>query len=253
MNVTISALQESCVRNGASDDTDYNTTPDGQVLQDYKILVCGGDGTVGWILDAIDKANVPVRPPVAVLPLGTGNDLARCLRWGGGGGGWRTVRRKETPSPYEIINNYFSIGVDASIAHRFHTMREKHPQKFNSRMKNKLWYFEFATSETISASCKKLRECLTIELDLSNLSLEGIAVLNIPSMHGGSNLWGEAKKSDRTNQEPPDVIVDPEDLKVSPQEASAHADRRRALDAATVYRECSFEFNSKNLTSFESF
>lgn len=113
-----------------------------------------------------DKADLQVHPPVAVLPLGTGNDLARCLRWGGGknqanitpfmsqhigtksyipassnpmkgyeGSDLREIlkviegselvpmdrwsiqvipddpQEAGDPVPYEIINNYFSIGV----------------------------------------------------------------------------------------------------------------------------------------------
>ncbi|XP_014216243.1 diacylglycerol kinase theta [Copidosoma floridanum] len=56
-------------------------------IENYKILVCGGDGTVGWVLQCLDNVGQDSEcssPACAIVPLGTGNDLARVLRWGSG-------------------------------------------------------------------------------------------------------------------------------------------------------------------------
>lgn len=44
----------------------------------YKILVCGGDGTIGWVLQCLDNVGQDSEcstPPCAIVPLGTGKYL----------------------------------------------------------------------------------------------------------------------------------------------------------------------------------
>ncbi|KAF3485990.1 hypothetical protein F2Q69_00052292 [Brassica cretica] len=51
-----------------------------------RIMVAGGDGTVGWVLGCLGELNKDETshiPPVGVIPLGTGNDLSRSFGWGG--------------------------------------------------------------------------------------------------------------------------------------------------------------------------
>lgn len=69
---------------------DLATTNPKEIIEAYKhnavnrlrILCCGGDGTVGWILGVC--RDLGAHFSIGVFPLGTGNDLARSINWGSG-------------------------------------------------------------------------------------------------------------------------------------------------------------------------
>eukprot|EP01102_Stenamoeba_stenopodia_P004973 TRINITY_DN15476_c0_g1_i1.p1 TRINITY_DN15476_c0_g1~~TRINITY_DN15476_c0_g1_i1.p1 ORF type:complete len:596 (-),score=90.75 TRINITY_DN15476_c0_g1_i1:51-1838(-) len=198
------------------------------ILPRCKVLVCGGDGTVGWVLSTLDKLNLQSPPPTAIVPLGTGNDLSRCLGWGGGYDEegedffdellasvehskpvlldrWKVVVTPQRgrigklfskKTKEVVLNNYMSIGVDAQITWQFHSNRILYPDWFASRFINKCWYGIFGAKEfLIEQSCRELPKYMEIEVDgkaLDITGLQGVIILNINSYAGGVDVWGKS-------------------------------------------------------------
>lgn len=192
-------------------------------VQYFRVLVCGGDGTVAWVLDAIERHNFETPPPVSILPLGTGNDLSRVLHWGGGlssvegKGGlgsflddvnhaavtmldrWKVNIKEEisgqdqTQVQTKFMMNYLGIGCDAKVAYEFHLMREERPDKFCSQFVNKLRYAKEGAKDIVDRACADLPRQVRLEVDGKYVQIpkdaEGIIVLNIGSYMGGVDLW----------------------------------------------------------------
>uniref|UniRef100_A0A4W5MK07 Diacylglycerol kinase n=1 Tax=Hucho hucho TaxID=62062 RepID=A0A4W5MK07_9TELE len=96
-----------------------------------------------------------------------------------------------------VMNNYFGIGLDAKISLEFNNKRDEHPKKCSSRTKNKLWYGVMGTKELVHKTYKNLEQRVLLECDgvpMCLPSLQGLAVLNIPSYAGGINFWGGTKE-----------------------------------------------------------
>ncbi|GAY48232.1 hypothetical protein CUMW_110160 [Citrus unshiu] len=199
-------------------------------FQYFRVLVCGGDGTVAWVLNAIEKRNFESPPPVAVLPLGTGNDMSRVLQWGrgfsmvDGHGGLSTILNdiehaavtmldrwkvniREENSEYDqrkeqskFMLNYLGIGCDAKVAYEFHVTRQENPQKFSSRFVNKLLYAKEGARDIVDRTCAELPWQVWLEVDGKGIEIpkdsEGLIVLNIGSYMGGVDLWQNDSEHD---------------------------------------------------------
>ncbi|XP_047332844.1 diacylglycerol kinase 2 [Impatiens glandulifera] len=193
-------------------------------VKSFKVLVCGGDGTVAWVLDAIEKHIFESPPPVAILPMGTGNDLSRVLQWGRGfssiegQGGLNTfladinnaavtmldrwkvniMEENSNNEPGKIVQskfmlNYLGIGCDAKLAYEFHTTRQEKPEKFYSQFVNKLRYAKEGAKDILDRTCAELPWQVWLEVDGKDIVIpkdtEGLIVLNIGSYMGGVDLW----------------------------------------------------------------
>ena len=117
-----------------------------------RFVAAGGDGTVNWVVSLLKNVygfeESGNRPPIAVIPFGTGNDMSRSLGWGPGMDSsklretheiFKRIRSTEDVKNVDIWNlnfkqhggetfdrqmlNYFSVGVDAEVAKDFEDCR----------------------------------------------------------------------------------------------------------------------------------
>ncbi|CDJ42963.1 diacylglycerol kinase, putative [Eimeria tenella] len=132
--------------------------------------------------------------PVAICPLGTGNDLSNVLGWGMSFDGDIVEHllkiRRAVPSVLDIWNvevsgssgpilsstfsNYLDVGVAARIALKFHRLREGNPELFQSRLGNKFLYGEVGFRDFLGPRA---------------------AALEVRGLYcdGGVMLWGDAE------------------------------------------------------------
>ncbi|GLT86992.1 hypothetical protein SLE2022_050970 [Rubroshorea leprosula] len=53
-----------------------------KIQERLRIIVAGGDGTAGWLLGVVCDLKLSHPPPIATVPLGTGNNLPFAFGWG---------------------------------------------------------------------------------------------------------------------------------------------------------------------------
>ncbi|ELP87883.1 diacylglycerol kinase epsilon, putative [Entamoeba invadens IP1] len=180
--------------------------------------LCGGDGTITWVLDEFLRHEL--HPKCFIIPLGTGNSLSRCTGWGTGYDGgslysivkdvqsalnkeldrWKLSIRFNSGEERNIsFNNYYSIGLDAGIRLDFHQRREANPDTFNSRNMNKVQYALSLPRVCMKNEDGNIDQVVVLQVDGKEIklpSIEALIFINLPIYGGGIVFYDEVTKNE---------------------------------------------------------
>ncbi|VAH80276.1 unnamed protein product [Triticum turgidum subsp. durum] len=207
-----------------------------EILRRLRLIVAGGDGTAGWLLGVVSDLKLVHPPPVATVPLGTGNNLPYSFGWGKRNPGtdresvisflklvkeareinidsWHTVMRMKCPkrSPCDPIA---PSDLPHSL-HAFHRVPKTDPedmQKQYLKLACTQGWFCASLSHPMSRNIahlakvkimKKSGKWETLEIPQS---IRSIVCLNLPSFSGGLNPWGTPSKRKQRKR---DLVLPP--------------------------------------------
>ena len=177
------------------------------------LVAVGGDGTVSSVFSIMLASEYASKVQIGLIPLGTGNDLARVL------GLYKPfvdkgllylVRRlllaKSRPFDIWMVNgkyalaNYFSAGIDARIAHDFNQDRATGVISSNSVIANKLHYVKrFFADRAYYLKSGHISMVDRDSQNVENIDLTGhktVIVGNIPSFASGANPFFKSDMAD---------------------------------------------------------
>ncbi len=179
------------------------------------LIIGGGDGTVSHVANALGTLQYP--PPFSIIPIGTGNDMARAL-------GWYTVwKRGKITSFMSAIKSgevkgldlwtlgrsntflaYAGLGIDAEIVKSFTRWRNKAAMShLCGTAANRLLYIALGFRHLLVSSFRKPGITINIKADMNEKTREirlpdsaGIIFGNIMYYAGGGRLSHESQFDD---------------------------------------------------------
>lgn len=177
-----------------------------------KLIAVGGDGTMSDVLSCLAK-NPEIDVKVGLIPLGTGNDLARVMKIFGNyvNKGLLNTIRKLLSAPSKqfdlwTVNGemtlaaYLSAGLDARVAEKFNQDRAAGKLPWKAVWLNKLYYlvvFMRVRNHHLAQGTTLEYESeggIQVKVDLSGK--RSIIIGNIPSYGGGANPFRDSDYND---------------------------------------------------------